>query len=59
MTTPLAMNFSETELDGLSDWEGRIAVFLTAEGKMDQAARRLNRLAKGASRTLCGKRSVC
>ena len=48
MTTPVAVTFVETDLDEIAKAEGRIAVFLTPDGKMDTAARRVNRLTKGA-----------
>ncbi|MFV2052999.1 leucyl aminopeptidase [Aliiroseovarius sp. YM-037] len=48
MTTPREINFKETDLDAIAEWEGRVAVFLGEDGKMDQTARRVNRLTKGA-----------
>ncbi|WP_371224047.1 leucyl aminopeptidase [Roseovarius sp. 2305UL8-3] len=48
MTTPVAVDFIETDLDQIATTEGRVAVFLTPEGKMDPSARRVNRLTKGA-----------
>ncbi len=43
-----ALTFDEPDLDLLADVEGRIAVFLPETGKLDQMARRVNRLTKGA-----------
>ncbi|MBF9036148.1 leucyl aminopeptidase [Rhodobacterales bacterium HKCCE2091] len=48
MTTPIDLSFAETDLDALAATEGRLAVIVPAEGKLDPAARRLNRLTKGA-----------
>ena len=48
MTDLPALSFTETDLDAIASAEGAVAVFLTGEGKMDQAARRVNRLTKGA-----------
>jgi leucyl aminopeptidase len=48
MTTPITINFSETDLDAITDRTGKLAIFATPEGKLDPAGRRLNRLTKGA-----------
>jgi leucyl aminopeptidase len=48
MTTPITLSFSETDLDALAGVEGKIAVIVPPEGKLDPAGRRLNRLTKGA-----------
>jgi len=48
MTTPIAITFSETDIDALSDAQGKLAVIVTPDGKLDAAARRVNRLTKGA-----------
>ena len=42
MTTPVAVDFTETDLDAIAKTEGRVAVFVTSEGKLDVAARRVN-----------------
>ena len=47
MTTPVSVSFTETDLDAIAHAEGRVAVFLPSDGKLDQAARRVNRLTKG------------
>ncbi|MBY6200593.1 leucyl aminopeptidase [Maritalea mobilis] len=47
MTTPITIDFTETDLDALKDAGGTLAVIVTPEGKLDPAARRLNRLTKG------------
>ncbi|HBS48702.1 MAG TPA: leucyl aminopeptidase [Rhodobacteraceae bacterium] len=44
--TPI--RFAPTDLDAMAGAEGRVAVLLTPEGKMDPAARRANRLTRGA-----------
>ena len=46
---PVTISFEETKLDEIGSVEGRIAVFVPAEGNLDQGARRLNRLTVGAS----------
>ncbi|WP_227284028.1 leucyl aminopeptidase [Boseongicola sp. H5] len=48
MTTPIDISFAETDLDALREFEGKIAVFATEDGKMDAGARRANRLTRGA-----------
>ena len=48
MTTPLAMRFDDVRTDDLSEVEGRIVVFVTEEGKLDQGARRVNALSRKA-----------
>ncbi|QBX99979.1 leucyl aminopeptidase [Rhodophyticola sp. CCM32] len=48
MTTPIAISFVETALDAPRDFEGKIAVFATGDGKIDIGTRRVNRLTKGA-----------
>ncbi len=48
MTSPVSLDFSETDLDRIAGAQGRVAVILTKDGKMDKAARRVNRLTKGA-----------
>jgi len=45
---PVTISFEETKLDEIGSVEGRIAVFVPAEGNLDQGARRLNRLTRGA-----------
>ncbi len=47
MTTPVSVAFEETDLDAIATAEGRVAVFVTPDGKLDLAARRVNRLTKG------------
>ncbi|MHA7886779.1 leucyl aminopeptidase [Roseicyclus sp.] len=48
MTAPIAISFAETDLDALAGAAGKLAVLVTPDGKMDPAARRLNRLTRGA-----------
>ncbi|GAA6207605.1 leucyl aminopeptidase [Cognatishimia sp. WU-CL00825] len=48
MVTPVQFTFQETNIDEIAAFEGRVAVFVTTEGKMDPSARRVNRLTKGA-----------
>ncbi|MGR3433700.1 MAG: leucyl aminopeptidase [Shimia sp.] len=48
MTSPLAFDFAETDLDAIAAHEGSVAVFVEPSGKLDQTARRVNRLMRGA-----------
>ncbi|MFK7937751.1 MAG: leucyl aminopeptidase [Roseovarius sp.] len=48
MTTPVSVDFVEPDLDQIATATGRVAVFVTSDGKLDTAARRVNRLTKGA-----------
>ncbi|MCT8160604.1 leucyl aminopeptidase [Pseudoruegeria sp. SHC-113] len=48
MTPTAAIEFKEIELDAIAAHEGSVAVFLGSEGAMDQCARRVNRVTKGA-----------
>ena len=48
MTTPVSLEFSATDLDAIAGFEGRVALVVDVSGKLDPAARRINRLTKGA-----------
>ncbi|MEZ5676318.1 leucyl aminopeptidase [Thalassovita litoralis] len=48
MTTPVSIQFTETDLDQIATAEGRVAVVIGAEGRMNPAAARINKLSKGA-----------
>ena len=48
MNSPIPIRFEATDLDRLATAEGRVAVIVSPEGRMDPAARRANRLSKGA-----------
>lgn len=48
MVAPLAFEFKDVQIDEIADFKGRVAVLVGAEGRMDVAARRVNRLTKGA-----------
>lgn len=48
MTSLTPIRFDETDLDRIAQATGRVAVIVTPDGKLDQAARRANRLSKGA-----------
>ncbi|MEX0366345.1 MAG: leucyl aminopeptidase [Ruegeria sp.] len=48
MTDLTPVSFTATDLDALASHEGRVAVIVTPEGKLEQSARRANRLTKGA-----------
>ena len=48
MTTPISIDFVETDLDALAEAPGKMAILVTSDGKLDPACRRVNRLTKGA-----------
>ncbi|MEM0946244.1 MAG: leucyl aminopeptidase [Pseudomonadota bacterium] len=48
MTQPPALSFQETDIDAIAAAEGRVVVFVGPSGKLDQNARRVNRLTRGA-----------
>ncbi|PIL12378.1 hypothetical protein P775_28145 [Puniceibacterium antarcticum] len=48
MTELREITFAPVDVETLAEVEGRVAVFITADGKMSPGARRLNRLTKGA-----------
>ncbi|SFP47123.1 leucyl aminopeptidase [Tranquillimonas alkanivorans] len=48
MTTPASVTFADADLDAIAGAEGRVVVFIGQDGKLDQLARRVNRLTKGA-----------
>ncbi len=48
MTTPAAVTLAETDLDAIKEFEGRIAILAEAEGRLDPAGRRVNKLTRGA-----------
>ena len=48
MSMPTPIQFLETDLDAMAEANGRLVVMATPDGKLDQAARRANRLSKGA-----------
>ncbi len=52
MNKPVSIDFVETDLDALASAEGRIAILVPPEGKLDPAARRINKLTKGALQRL-------
>ncbi len=54
MTTPVAIEFAATDLDALALAEGRIAVILGGDGRLDVTARRLDRLMQGALKRFAG-----
>ncbi len=47
MTGPVTIDFLETDLDEIARAEGRVAVFVSPDGKLDKSARRVNRLTRG------------
>lgn len=48
MTSLTPIRFEEIDLDKIAAAKGRVVVIVTPDGKLDQAARRANRLSKGA-----------
>ncbi|MDU8926564.1 leucyl aminopeptidase [Alisedimentitalea sp. MJ-SS2] len=48
MGTILQFSFAETDLDRIAEATGRVAITVDAAGRMNPAARRVNRLTKGA-----------
>ena len=48
MTDLPTFTLSETSLDQIAEIEGRIVIFMPESGKLDQTARRVNRLMRGA-----------
>ncbi|QFT59782.1 Cytosol aminopeptidase [Sulfitobacter sp. THAF37] len=48
MTDLTPITFTETAIDRIAAHEGRIAVFVNPEGRMDAGARRVNKLTRGA-----------
>ncbi len=48
MSKPVSIQFHATDLAGLAESKGRIALFLPEGGRLGPAARRLDRLMKGA-----------
>jgi len=48
MSSLTSFTFAETDLDTIATVSGRVVVFVTPDAKLDQAARRANRLTKGA-----------
>ena len=52
MTNPVKIAFELTDIEAIASAEGRVAVVVDSEGRLDIAARRVNRLTKGALRRL-------
>ena len=48
MTTPITINFVESDIDTIANLTGKLAVVVSPDGKIDTLARRVNRLSKGA-----------
>ncbi|MFY0595850.1 MAG: leucyl aminopeptidase [Cognatishimia sp.] len=48
MVKPVTFTFQDVNIDEISTFAGRVAVLVTSDGRMDNAARRVNRLTKGA-----------
>jgi len=52
MTIPVRVTFEDTDIEKIAEADGRVAVIVTPDGKLDTAARRVNRLTKGALKRL-------
>lgn len=48
MTTPAKTTFIDTDLDRIASAEGRIAVLIAKDGKLNAGAKRVNKLTRGA-----------
>ena len=48
MTDVTNFSFTEVDLDAIATAEGRVAILIAADGKLSRAARRVNKLTKGA-----------
>ncbi|WP_243614327.1 leucyl aminopeptidase [Shimia aestuarii] len=48
MSKPVPITFIEVDTSTIADAQGRVAIIVDPEGRMDVAARRINRLTKGA-----------
>ncbi|AXT25834.1 leucyl aminopeptidase [Ruegeria sp. AD91A] len=48
MSSLIPIRFQEFDLDAMAEAEGRVAIIIPSDGKMNPAARRANRLTKGA-----------
>jgi leucyl aminopeptidase len=56
MTNPIAVAFTRVDLEALARAEGRLAVLLPPDGKLDPVARRIDKLTRGAlSRALAAE----
>ncbi len=54
MTSPVAARIAATDIDAIAGATGRVTVFVTEDGKLDQAGRRVNKLTRGALERLKG-----
>ncbi|MFT6605727.1 MAG: leucyl aminopeptidase [Halocynthiibacter sp.] len=57
MTTPAKIQFAPVDIEIIASFEGRVALCLGSEGKMDRAARRVNRLTRGAVERFAGSKA--
>lgn len=48
MTPPLTIDFVETDLDAITAFDGKLAILVTPDGKLDPAGRRVNKQTRGA-----------
>jgi leucyl aminopeptidase len=54
MTSPVLPAFQSMDLDAIGQFEGRVVVFVGSDGKLDKAARRVNRLMRGGLERFVG-----
>ena len=52
MTDPVPVHFRETDIEAIAGAEGRVAVIIPPQGQLDTAARRVNKLMRGALKRL-------
>ncbi|OUD11051.1 leucyl aminopeptidase [Marivivens niveibacter] len=48
MTTPVTIEFANFSLENIAETAGRLVIFVTEDGKLDQSARKVNSLTKKA-----------
>lgn len=48
MTTPIGISFKPVDIEEIESLGGALAIFVAEDAKLDKAARRINRLSKGA-----------
>jgi leucyl aminopeptidase len=54
MTAPAELRIVDADLDAIAKTEGRVAVFIEGDGRLDQPGRRVNRLTRGALERFAG-----
>lgn len=59
MSSLVSIRFQSFDLEEMAQAEGRVVIIIPAEGKMGPAARRANRLTRGARGAVGRKRPIC